>query len=116
MEDLLYSGFVRRRRYLIAISVSVALVKYLGLELPEIDVLGNKAVVHHPERVIQVGYVLWIIALWVYVQWFNDYGAGLKSRAAYNEKRQELLLRAMQTDEPPPAGLVEKLTKETPLG
>jgi hypothetical protein len=114
MDDSLYTGFVRRRRYLIAISVSVALVKYLGLTLPEIDVLGNKAIVHHPERVIQLGYVLWLIAFWVYVQWFNDYGAWLKSVAAYNETRQELLLRAMKTDNPAPSDLVERLRRETP--
>jgi hypothetical protein len=54
MEDSLYNGFVRRRRYLIAISLSVALVKYLGLTLPEIDVLGNKATVHHPERMFRL--------------------------------------------------------------
>jgi len=58
--------------------------------------------------------VLWVIALWVYVQWFNDYGAWLKSLAAYNETRQGLLIRAMQTDDAPPTDLIEKLAKETP--
>jgi len=46
-DDSLYTGLVRRRRYLIVISVTVALVKYLGLSFPEVDVLGNKAEVHH---------------------------------------------------------------------
>ena len=114
-DDSLYTGLVRRRRYLIVISVTVALVKYLGLTFPEVDVLGNKAEVHHPERVIQLGYVLWAISICTYIQWFNDYGAWLKCVVAYNDTRNRLLLRAMRTDEAPPDALVEKLRAATPV-
>jgi hypothetical protein len=111
-EEPLHAGFVRRRRFLIVVSVALALADYLGLQFDKVDVLGNSATVHNPAGVMTIGRIVWILAFIVYVQWFNDVGAWAKTKAAYSSTRNGLLMRAMRAMPVPPA-LADKVRTAT---
>jgi hypothetical protein len=101
-NDPLYLGFTRRRRFLVGVSLALATAGFLGLRIEEVDVLGNKAQVGDPDRILLVGYLVWLWALWTYIQWFNDYGAWEKTKAAFVEARDRLLLKMLGTVEAEP--------------
>jgi hypothetical protein len=113
-EELLHAGFVRRRRFLIVVSVSLALADYLGLQFDKVDVLGNSAIVHNSTGVMTIGRIVWILAFIVYVQWFNDVGAWAKTKGAYSGTRNRLLMRAMREMPVPPALADKVRTATTP--
>jgi hypothetical protein len=100
-DDPVETGFVRRRRFLIATSLTLAAAGYLGLQLPEINVLGNRLPVGHPERVLIIGYLVWAWALWTYTQWFRDCGAWTRTRSMFVQLRDEKLRRALAGARPP---------------
>jgi hypothetical protein len=101
-DDPLYLGFTRRRRFLVGVSLALAAAGFLGLRIEEVDVLGNKAHVGDPARIVLVGYLVWLWALWTYIQWFNDYGAWDKTKAAFVKVRDRLLLNSLGTIEAEP--------------
>jgi len=104
-DDPLYAGFVRRRRFLIAVSLALAAASYLGLRIDEVNVLGNRANVGHPELLSGVGAVVWLWAVWSYVQWFHDFKAWQQTQTAVVAKRNQYLLRALRSPRAPPGQL-----------
>jgi hypothetical protein len=94
-DEQLATGFVRRRRFLIATSLALAATGYLGLRIDEVNVLGNKASVEYPERVLVFGYLVWAWALWTYIQWFRDYGAWERTRGMFLQIRDGMLRKAL---------------------
>jgi hypothetical protein len=92
-DDPLYLGFTRRRRFLVTVSLALAAAGFLGLRIAEIDIVGNRATVGNPERIVLLGYLVWLWALWTYIQWFNDYGAWQKTRTAFVEIRDRPVRR-----------------------
>jgi hypothetical protein len=94
-DDPLYLGFTRRRRFLVGVSLALAAASFLALRIDEVNVLGNKATVGNSGRVILLGYLVWLWALWTYIQWFNDYGAWQKTAAMYVNIRDQLLIKSL---------------------
>jgi len=85
--------FLRQRRSLIAISILLLFAEVSGIEIKEINILGNKVVVNNP----QVVYVaLWIALLYWFIRYyqhFRDLGdKGLKS--SIYKKMAELVGKA----------------------
>jgi hypothetical protein len=76
--DKLHAGFVRNRRFLIAVSFALAAFHVLGLKFSQITHLGNTATLLHPERVELLGWCIWAWAFVQYVQWFRDVGAWIE--------------------------------------
>jgi hypothetical protein len=104
-DDPLYLGFTRRRQFLVAVSLALAAAGFLGLRIEEIDVVGNKAIVGNPGRIIFLGYLVWLWALWTYKQWFNDYRAWQKTRSAFIEIRDRRLIKSLGKIEADPERL-----------
>jgi hypothetical protein len=71
-QDKLHAGFVRNRRFFIAVSFALAAVIVLNLQFTQVNILGNSAVIKRPERVFFVCWVIWAWAFWQYVVWFRD--------------------------------------------
>jgi hypothetical protein len=80
-----HAGFVRNRRFLVAVSVGLACVKLLDLNFTQVSVLGNQAVIHNQAL---VGVLEWILLGWAlaqYTVWFNDVGAARELREAITD-------------------------------
>ncbi|HWG75567.1 MAG TPA: hypothetical protein VN660_02105 [Steroidobacteraceae bacterium] len=71
-EDRVHAGFVRYRRFLIAISIALACLDVLGLKINQLTLLGNTAPIAHPERVAMLAWIVWAWALLQYLVWFHD--------------------------------------------
>jgi hypothetical protein len=104
------AGFTRARRFLIAVSLALALTKMLAIPFTKISLLGNEATIPHPE---QVGWIFWIAWAWAlaqYIVWFKDAGAFREFRTAVNDACAKHLGEAA-VDEPMPKWLIDDLGK-----
>jgi len=83
--DHVHAGFVRNRRFLVAVSVGLACVQLLDLNFTQVSVLGNQALIHNQAL---VGVLEWILLVWAlaqYTVWFNDVGAARELRQAISD-------------------------------
>lgn len=71
-EGPIYSGFIRKQRFLIAVSIALTCINLLGLTFETINVLGNSARITHPEYAIKILWIFWALAYVQYVVWFRD--------------------------------------------
>ena len=98
--ESVYQGFVRQRRFLVGISLALAAAGYLGLSIKTVSVLGNAVEVAHPERVAGFAYIVWLWAIWRYVQWFVDCGAWQDTQQGFASTLERMLQLAMRSRAP----------------
>ncbi len=75
MSEHIRTGFVRARRFLIAVSLALACFNVLGLTFSQVSIFGNTATIKHPEHVNILIWVAWMWAVVQYAVWFRDVGA-----------------------------------------
>ena len=95
------AGFVRNRRFLIAVSVGLATFNVLGLHFDQISILGSTASVQHPERIAFLAWIVWAWALAQYIVWFRDLGALSEFRAAVCDDCALYIGKRAETDRLP---------------
>ena len=84
-SDQIHAGFVRNRRFLVAVSIGLACVKLLDLHFTKVNVLGNEAGINNQAFVGVLEWILWLWALAQYTVWFNDVGAATALRQAISD-------------------------------
>jgi hypothetical protein len=75
LDQNVTAGFVRNRRFLIAVSVGLACVNVLSLTFTKVNILGNEADITNPGSVYLLAWIVWGWAYAQYVVWFIDVGA-----------------------------------------
>src|SRR4051812_14341102 len=84
-NDKLYDGFAKNRRFLIVVSLALSCLGALGLHVGEVDVLGNKASITHPEHLTYLAVAVWLWAYMQYIFWFRDIEAVEMFKKAISE-------------------------------
>ena len=74
MNQQVFDGFVRQRRALVAVSVSLAAFVGLGATLEDIEFLGNTVHLVKPLAVAAPLWIAWAYFLVRYYQYFRDLG------------------------------------------
>jgi hypothetical protein len=110
-DEQIRAGFIRNRRFLIAVSVGLACFDLLGLRFPEVTILGNTATVQHPERITGLAWIVWGWAFAQYVVWFRDVGAWNEFWGAVIHDCEQSLCRRIEA-EPVPEWLANQLRSE----
>jgi hypothetical protein len=96
--DQIHAGFVRNRRFLVAVSIGLSCVKLLDLHFTKVSVLGNEAEIHNPSYVSILEWVVWGWALAQYSVWFNDIGAARQLRQAIVDDCEQTLGERVETE------------------
>lgn len=106
-----HAGFVRNRRFLIAVSIGLACVKWLDLHFTKISILGNEAEIQNQALVSILEWTVWAWACLQYVVWFNDVGAAAKLRRAIVAECERRLGQVVEK-EPLPDWVLAHTTEE----
>ena len=105
------AGFVRNRRFLIAVSIALACFNVLGMRFTELTIVGNTATIDHPEYVTPLAWIVWGWAFAQYIVWYRDVGAWREFRQAIVHNCEQRLGRKVAT-EPIPQWLTTQLLNE----
>lgn len=67
-----HNSFMKQRRNLIGISLFLTVLLYLGIEIRELNILGNKVIIDDPSKAPLLLWVAWGYFLVRYYQYFNE--------------------------------------------
>jgi hypothetical protein len=101
LDQHIHAGFVRNRRFLIAVSVGLACVNVLGLTFKRVNILGNEADIANSGSVYLLAWIVWGWAYAQYVVWFIDVHAWPDFLRAVNAHCRGTLGHKATTADPP---------------
>jgi len=73
-EDWIRTGFIRQRRNLIVVSLTLLFVEVSGLSVRTLNVFGNQLAIQNPDIVTWALWVAYVYWLWRYYGYFHDLG------------------------------------------
>lgn len=119
MTDYVREGFVRQRRNLMMMSVTLLLVESAGIKVSELNLLGNKLLIESPGLVnvgLWIALLYWIYRHYVYFHDIGDKGFVNKYRSRIMDLVYAIALKQLKRDKEKMAPLVAQGKTSLRLG